>query len=79
LPASGRLTAHVNAGNVLLRLPAENGVRAVKVIAHVGMGQIKVDGTDVRNGIGLDWTSPSPPTVVVDIQLGTGNLEVDHA
>jgi hypothetical protein len=79
VPASGRLTAHVNAGNVVLRLPAENGVRTVKVIAHVGMGQIEVDGTAVRNGLGLDWTSPSPSAVVVEIQLGTGNLEVDHA
>ena len=79
MPASGRLTAHVNAGNVVVRLPAENGIRTVKVIAHVGIGQIKVDGTDVRNGLGLDWNSASPSAVVVDIQLGTGNLEVDHA
>jgi hypothetical protein len=45
------------------------------VIAHVGLGQIQVvDGTDVRNGLGLDWNSASPSAVVVDIQLGTANL-----
>jgi hypothetical protein len=78
LPPAGRLTAHLNVGNVVLRLPAENGGRPVKVIAHVGIGQIRVDGTNVRDGMGLDWSSTSPSAVVVDVQLGTGNLEVDH-
>jgi hypothetical protein len=78
LPANGRLTADVTAGRVVLHLP--NGPRAerVQVIAHVGMGQIKVDGVEVRNGMGLDWSSPDPAAVVVDVHVGTGQLEVDH-
>jgi len=78
LPPSGRLTAHLDMGNVVLRLPPENGGRPVKGIAHVGMGQIQVDGVNVRDGLGLDWSSTPPSRVVVDVQLGTGNLEVDH-
>jgi hypothetical protein len=78
LPANGRLTADVTAGRVVLHLP--NGPRAerVQVIAHVGMGQIKVDGVEVRNGMALDWTSPDPAAIIVDVHVGTGQLEVDH-
>jgi hypothetical protein len=78
LPPSGRLAAHLNVGNVVLRLPAENPGRPVKVIAHVGIGQIRVDGRNIRDGLGLDWSSASRSAVVVDVQVGTGNLEVDH-
>jgi len=42
------------------------------------MGKIQVDGVQVRNGTGLDWTSPDPAAVVVDVHVGTGQLEVDH-
>ena len=78
LPASGRLTADVTAGNVVLHLPSGPRAERVHVIAHVGMGQIKVDGVEVRNGMGLDWSSPDPAAVVVDVHVGTGQLEVDH-
>lgn len=78
LPASGRLTADVTAGRVVLHLPSAPRAERVQVIAHVGMGQIKVDGVEVRNGMGLDWSSPDPAAVVVDVHVGTGQLEVDH-
>lgn len=79
LPASGRLTADVTVGTVVLHLPGDGPARRVQVIAHVGMGQIQVDGIDVRNGMGLDWTSSDPAAaVVVDVHVGTGQLEVDH-
>lgn len=78
LPASGRLTADVTAGNVVLHLPSGPRAQRVQVIAHVGMGQIRVDGVDVRNGMGLDWTSPDPAAIVLDVHVGTGQLEVDH-
>jgi len=78
LPASGRLTADVTAGRVVLHLPSGVPAQRVQVVAHVGMGQIQVDGVQVRNGMGLDWTSPDPAAVVVDVHVGTGQLEVDH-
>jgi len=78
LPASGRLTADVTAGSVVLHLPSGVSAQRVQVVAHVGMGQIQVDGVQVRNGMGLDWTSPDPAAVVVDVHVGTGQLEVDH-
>jgi len=78
LPASGRLTADVTAGKVLLRLPGDSPGKRVQVVAHVGMGQIQVDGVEVRGGMGLDWTSPDPAAVVVDVHVGTGEVEVDH-
>lgn len=78
LPASGRLTAHVDAGNVVVHLPEGSGAKPVKVVAHVGVGQISVDGVDVRDGFGLDWTSSETAPVVVDVQVGAGNVEVDH-
>jgi hypothetical protein len=78
LPASGRLTADVTAGRVVLHLPSGPSAQRVQVVAHVGMGQIRVDGVEVRNGMGLDWSSPDPAGVVVDVHVGTGQLEVDH-
>jgi hypothetical protein len=80
LPANGRLTADVSAGRVVLRLPdtPAGGSARVQVVAHVGMGEITVDGVEVRAGMGLDWTSPDPAAVVVDVHVGTGQLEVDH-
>ncbi len=78
LPPAGRLTADVTAGNVVLRLPNPAGSPRVHVVAHVGMGQIRVDGLEVRGGMGLEWTSPEPAAVVVDVHVGTGQLEVDH-
>jgi hypothetical protein len=78
LPASGRLTADVTAGTVVIHLPSRTSGERVQVVAHVGMGQIQVDGVEVRSGMGLDWTSLDPPAVVVDVHIGTGQLEVDH-
>lgn len=78
LPASGRLTADVTAGRVVLHLPSGVLATRVQVVGHVGMGQIQVDGVPVRNGMGLDWSSPDPAAVVVDVHVGTGQLEVDH-
>jgi hypothetical protein len=78
LPASGRLTADVTAGNVVLHLPSGPAAQRVHVVAHVGMGQIQVDGFEVRAGMGLDWSTPDPAAVVVDVHVGTGQLEVDH-
>ncbi len=28
--------------------------------------------------MGLDWTSADPSAVVIDVHVGTGQLEVDH-
>lgn len=78
LPGNGRLTADVTAGRVVLHLPSGLRAQRVQVVAHVGMGQIQVDGVPVRNGMGLDWASPDPAAVVVDVHVGTGQLEVDH-
>jgi hypothetical protein len=77
-PPSGRLTADVTAGNVVLRLPDGPRGQRIHVIAHVGMGQIRVDGVEVRGGMGLDWSSNDPAAVVVDVHVGSGQLEVDH-
>lgn len=78
LPARGRLTADVTAGTVVLRLPDAVPAERVHVVAHVGTGQILVDGNVQRSGMGLDWTSPDPAAVVVDVHVGTGQVEVNH-
>lgn len=79
LPVSGRLTADVTAGRVVLLLPSGPSGQRVQVVAHVGMGEIQTDDAQVRAGMGLDWSSPdTAQPVVVDIHVGTGQVEVDH-
>ena len=78
LPATGRFTADVTAGHVVLLLPSGPAGERVQVVAHVGMGQIQLDDVQVRAGMGLDWASADTRPVVVDVHVGTGQVEVDH-
>ena len=78
LPVAGTLTARVGVGRVLLLLPNAVGARPVHVTAHVGMGEVLVDGRHVQGGIGVDWSSPDVSAVVVDVRLSAGQVEVRH-
>ncbi len=74
LPASGRLDADVGAGKVVVLVP--RGV-TVQVVAHIGMGEVFVDGVQARGGMGIDWSDPAAP-VVVDVNVNMGQVEVRH-
>lgn len=76
LPASGRYAVSVGAGTVVVRLPA--GSDAVHVVAHVRMGTVLVDGTAVDSGMGVEWADRNSGSVVVDVTVGMGEVEVQH-
>lgn len=76
LPRTGRLEASVGAGRIVITRPEDASTR---VIARVGVGDIKVNGDEVSSGMGADWTERAPggPAVVLDLQVGTGSIEVN--
>jgi hypothetical protein len=79
LPASGRLTADVGAGTVVVVLDS-GSTGSVHVDATVGAGEVVVDGERVRNGTGIRWSTPQPigDAVVLDLDVGLGKVEVRH-
>lgn len=75
-PESGRMQVRVGAGRVLVRAPA--GSR-VQIETSVVLGTIVVDGTPVEQGVDLRWAEPGTPAgPVLDVEVGTGDVEVWH-
>lgn len=75
LPAAGRVDVELGAGRVVVLLPAD---RTVRVHGTVVMGTVVVDGVAAQQGVDLDWTSPDPSPVDVEIAVGAGDVEVTH-
>lgn len=72
-------TVHValGAGDVVLRVPAD---RPVDVDVRVVAGTVVVDGVVAREGVDLQWSqdAAAPAAVGVVLDVGAGQVEVDH-
>jgi hypothetical protein len=81
-PETGLLRVEVGAGRVVLRLPdgGTAGDGGVAVTARVVAGTVAVDGSTVQQGVDLRWAEPAgrSPAPVVELDIGTGDLEVRH-
>jgi hypothetical protein len=75
LPPSGTYGLRVGAGNVVVVLP--RGDDSVRVVVHVGMGEIRVDGVSVDSGMDADWSAGSG-SAVADVDVGMGQVDVRH-
>jgi phage shock protein PspC (stress-responsive transcriptional regulator) len=76
-----QVTGHIGAGHLIVTVPDDV---AVQVTAHVGFGQIQNDDTQHWSGIDLTRSFGSPAqgtskgTIVLDLRVGAGDVEVDH-
>jgi len=73
----GSLRVDLGVGDVAVSVPEDMRVR---VDSQVGVGRIAVDGRTVDSGFGLRWSEPQrmSETVVVDVRVGMGAIEVRH-
>jgi hypothetical protein len=76
-----QVVAHVGGGKLVVTVPADV---AVRVTAHVGFGRIDVPDRETISGIDLTKTydiqvaGASKGTIVLDLRVGAGDLEVQH-
>jgi hypothetical protein len=77
LPAGGRVDVRVGVGD--LRVVVPSGV-PVRITAVVELGDIKVDGVSVDNGVDARWSQDvaDPRPVQLEARVGVGSLEVRH-
>lgn len=75
-----RIDARVGVGRLHVLVPA--GAR-LEITAHIGAGELRIDGASVADGVRVDHTrivpgTPSGPTVVLDVRVGVGSIEIDR-
>jgi phage shock protein PspC (stress-responsive transcriptional regulator) len=83
-PGNGtvRVAAHIGAGQLIVTVPDDV---AIQVTGHVGLGQMrftdgsKHSGIDVTNGFASAAQGTSKGTIVLDLRVGLGDVEVDRA
>lgn len=77
LPADGRVDVRVGVGDLRVVVPSGAPVR---IDAAVELGDIRVDGVSVDNGLDVRWSQDvaDPRPVQLKARVGVGSLEVRH-
>ena len=75
LPNHGRMDLHLGTGNLTLVMPKDAPVR---VDVTVTAGDIVVDSAQVADGLDLTWSNQNAADVVVTLDVGAGQVEVQH-
>ena len=77
LPSNEEMRVGVGVGSIQLIVPAGAQIR---IDAAVGLGDIRVDGVSVDNGLGPKWTEETAGSgaVLVDARVGMGSIQVRH-